>query len=599
MSNVGWWTRTGARLVTVIALILGVSTAFAADKHEPTMYREVRLKLSDWEARTLQQADASFAKEDFKGAWAKYERFVKENPRSEGVSYALLRKGRCLQLSGRLNLAMDQYQEVIDFFPNDIRYAAAAYYYKGACQKADQEVSKAMNTWAELTKYPPYKREPLAADAINTLAEWLLKEKEDRVTEAIEHFWDVAVEFRPTKRDDPHGNKDESQRAMKHVVDHYVRRAPDEAQLRKFYHAMRGCYDYHGDGFPPEPSGLVEDRQYWAWVMRMVDGYRRHGNLDAAKRKEVFGYWAQQAEGRFGDWDRYQMTKADWFLVANGDTKAWMRRLDEQFDAHQKQGDWQRVLMWISHYAGADKVEKVKEYYGKLDFAKMENGTIIELLRVMADRLKDPTLAGNVFTKIRIDELEDRALGDLAAYLWKREMPDKAKRLCQAFDNENAGKYMLLGFLKRGESDADIQEALDLADELMGVEEYSSSAAFIKGDILFEREDYKPAIAAYQLSEDFPRNAYQVAECYMRLGRLRSAIEELSVIERLVEKPKDKAAAVWQAAHYYGQAKEAKQQVSAMRKLTRAYKGTGYDSKAHVWLEDHNLKTGGGRVADD
>ncbi|MFW5882084.1 MAG: tetratricopeptide repeat protein [Planctomycetota bacterium] len=593
------WTRAGMRLVAVIALVLGVSVASAADKHEPTMYREVRLKLSDWEARTLQQADASFAKGDFKGAWAKYERFVKENPRSKGVSYALLRKGRCLQLSGRLNLAIEQYQEVIDFFPNDIRYAAAAYYYKGACQRADQEVGKAMNTWAELTKYPPYKREPLAAGAINTLAEWLLKEKPDRVTEAIEHFRDVAVEFRPTERDDPHGNKGESQRAMKYVVDHYIRRAPDEGQLRKFYHEMRGCYRYHGSDFPQEPKDLLDDRQYWHWVMRMVDGYRRHGDLNAAKRKEVFGYWAQQADGRFGDWDEYQMTKADWYLVADGDTTAWMRRLDEQFDAHQKQGDWQRILTWISHYAEADQVEKVKEYYGKLDFAKMENGTIIQLLRVMADRLEDRTLAGNVFSKIRIDELDDRALGELASYLWKREMPDRAKRLCQAFENENAGKFMLLGFLQRGENETDIQEALDLADELMGVEEYSSSAAFIKGDILFEQKDYKKAIPAYQLSEDFPRNAYQVAECYMRLGRLDSAIEELNVIEGLVEKPNDKAASVWQAAKYYGQAKKAKQQVSAMRKLTRTYKGTGYDSKAHVWLEDHNLKAGGGRVADD
>ncbi|NBU11794.1 MAG: hypothetical protein EBS84_22820, partial [Proteobacteria bacterium] len=49
----------------------------------------------------------------------------------KATSYAILRKGRSLQLLDKRFEAIKIYQEVLDFFPNDIKYAAPALYLIG------------------------------------------------------------------------------------------------------------------------------------------------------------------------------------------------------------------------------------------------------------------------------------------------------------------------------------------------------------------------------------------------------------------------------------------------------------------------------------
>ena len=46
--------------------------------------------------------------------------------------------GRCLHQLEKRNAAIKAYQDVVDYFPDDVRYAAAALFYIGECHGAER-----------------------------------------------------------------------------------------------------------------------------------------------------------------------------------------------------------------------------------------------------------------------------------------------------------------------------------------------------------------------------------------------------------------------------------------------------------------------------
>ena len=64
---------------------------------------------------------------------------------------------------GDMDKAIDEYEEVLDYFPNVINYASAALYRIGQCHWKNGDIKKAMKAWAEMANDKDYSRHPLAA----------------------------------------------------------------------------------------------------------------------------------------------------------------------------------------------------------------------------------------------------------------------------------------------------------------------------------------------------------------------------------------------------------------------------------------------------
>ena len=105
-------------------------------------------KLDTFESLNLEDADKLFAKRDHKGAFAVYKAYSFEFTKSAALPYVLLRMGRCLHLVEKRNAAIKAYQDVVDYFPDDIVYAAAALYYIGECHGQNGDDAKKTATWA-------------------------------------------------------------------------------------------------------------------------------------------------------------------------------------------------------------------------------------------------------------------------------------------------------------------------------------------------------------------------------------------------------------------------------------------------------------------
>ncbi|MEJ6718154.1 MAG: tetratricopeptide repeat protein, partial [Akkermansiaceae bacterium] len=117
-------------------------------------------KLDTFEGVNLEDADKLYGKKDYKGAFAAYKAYSFEFAKSEALPYVLLRMGRCLQKVEKRNAAIKVYQDVVDYFPDAVRYAAAALYHMGECHGLNGDDAKKTAVWAKMVKDDDYVTQP-------------------------------------------------------------------------------------------------------------------------------------------------------------------------------------------------------------------------------------------------------------------------------------------------------------------------------------------------------------------------------------------------------------------------------------------------------
>ena len=116
-------------MVGMLAFVLVAGEARGEKAGQEILYpSKAYAKLDTFEALNLEDADKLYGQCDYKGAYAAYKAYSFEFGRSPALSYVLLRMGRCLHQLGKRNAAIKSYQDVVDYFPDDVRYAAAALY---------------------------------------------------------------------------------------------------------------------------------------------------------------------------------------------------------------------------------------------------------------------------------------------------------------------------------------------------------------------------------------------------------------------------------------------------------------------------------------
>jgi len=560
-------------------------------------------KLDTFEGLNLEDADKLYGKKDFKGAYAAYKAFSFEFPKSKALPYVLLRMGRCLHNLDKRFQAITAYQDVVDYFPDDVRYAAGALYYIGVCHQQNGDVDKQTAVWARMVKDDDYVSQPNSGSALVHLASAM--DKLEKFEEATEYRWRTAVNFATS-------NEQAAREARDAVIWHYVCRSPNHEKLKEFYTASGAFGDRYG-----KPDNPEEDGRYWR---RVLDTATSGGDKENACR-----YWAGKFGNRFADNDELRIKLFNVQLAYEKDLNAWAAKMDKQFSKQPATVD--RVAGWVRNFHGAspelelafamkhggplmasaepDKLHRVMEnmrwnrdkFYEKWVATRVSGLKPLEKVALM-NRLRHPCglheQAKSVLRQVNIAGMTDeqiKGIGDFAAeYLPEEDVLRYYARMKDA----TAASYARFMYYGGNFSNhiRNAEKALAEVPVLRKAPKYAGQDLSWKEAILWRRMGrYEEAIKAYRAANKQPDSTWAVTDCLVAMKNYAGAIKNVEGLESVKATA---AAACLKIADIYKIAGDKGKEVEQLRLVLRRYPKTGQSSEAHQRLEGYGVKLIGG-----
>lgn len=561
-----------------------VCSGYAQRIREVSITDVDRKQLDPFEQQNLARADKLFDDKQYRAAAAEYDAFLLEFPQSAALPYALLRKSRSIHLDNKRFQAIKSYQEVLDYFPNRVDYAAPALYYIGDCHWENGDVRNAVIAWRRMADDPQYSRNYLACNALVMLAENF--ERNEDFPQAMRYFSQAASTFRRS-------NPDVARNAMQKVVDYYFRIQPNLQRLRQFFSEAQG-FSHHAQNLPEDEAEV--SRLFWRFV---VNQFRRYGDqfreTEDNARKAFYSYWAKVMHDLYPDWDDFQFARIESQYRADGNQRNKFRDIDRFMKRPENRGNQSTIIKAIRLCEG--NTEKMNEYYAMLDFDKLDNDLKINLVFVLIG-LENFSMARNAFARIDLANMTDAERRSLMRRLWEptRQGLDEEciVRTGESFTNLDNGRMELMEFYYRHRTTT---EAAPLVEYLRQNPAHASRALYLLG-IMYQRESkFEEAITTLHDADNPPDNLFRIVDCYDRLDRLNMAAETTIQIENFF--PGSASRAALRRAYLYRDAKMEDQYIAGLRHIMNKYPKSSQSSTAHVELQRLGVdKVGGGVAAE-
>lgn len=579
--------RTCSQVTLVVLFMLGCAMgwprAAMAGRNIQQVEGEVYLpnaeydKLDRFEALALDKADKIYSEAKYRQALAEYDSFLREYPRSSATPYVVLRKGRCLHKDDKRNAAIRQYSEVLDYFPTVAEYAGAALYYQGLAAMENGDEDKAIKYWSQMAQDKGYSKQPLAAGAINKLADNLVAK--GKVEPATAYYWQVAVDFRQAY-------PQAADYARQQAINFYVRTSPNEPKLRALF---AQSWALKNQQFTEEQ--LVANFDYWDDLRgRVALAGATFTDKEEELRSRFYAYWAKALDGKFPDRDDYRIAVIGFQKLADKDIPSWTRRLDDQFLKGGKTDDSERIAKWVVAFHTVKA--KMMEYYNRVDFSKMSNAQIVWMMKALYDTGTQGPMARNVFGKLNLGKMPDEEKVELARWLWEKDA-DCGKQICESAQDKDLGKHELLDHYHHVR---DTKNGLPLADQLVGSPRFATDSLYKKGEMLEWSNKYAEAIVAYRQVNDQPNNLWRIASCYEKMGQIDKAITQLQEVENFFKDFSGQAAL--KIAKVYKRNNLQEKSIAAFRRVLIKYPQTPQSADAHTELESMGITRIRGGVGD-
>ena len=122
--------------------------------------------LSEEERHQMTRAERYVDQKDYKSALSEYELFLQLHGKSDAASYAQFMFAECTRRLGKVNTAIDEFRNVIDYFPDSID-AGTAQYSIGVCLVQGGDAEKAAVAFEKVVEKWP--KEDFGAQARNEL----------------------------------------------------------------------------------------------------------------------------------------------------------------------------------------------------------------------------------------------------------------------------------------------------------------------------------------------------------------------------------------------------------------------------------------------
>ena len=569
--------RMRSSLLLIAVLVGGAGAGEAAElAGQEILYPGAAFaKLDTFEGLNLEEADKLFGKADFKGAYAAYKAYSFEFAKSRALPYVLLRMGRCLHKLDKRHAAIKDYQDVVDYFPDDVRYAAAALYYIGECHGQNGDEAKKTAVWARMVKDDGYVTQPNSGTALTYLG--VAMEKLGKFEEATEYHWRTAVAFLKT-------NQNAAAAARSAVISHYVTRNPNHDKLKEFYVAASG-FDGAGRG-TDKPE---DDHRYWTTV------------LDAALRikeqpeqqEKVCSYWSAKMGDRFADDDELRRRWCDVQMVVEKDGASWLARMEKQFA--EKPATLARVLQWCNYYQADPTLRSA--FFAKHSKAFLVGMKPDEQMALMG-KLRHPLGMHEevqaVMRAVRIQDLSDEELQGFARFAadyqpeeeilrYFGRMKDKLFAAKARFDYYNGRSFRNRPFMEK---------ALAEIPELQKSPKYAEGLTWAKAQLLQGLGRHDEAIQAFRAANRQPDSTWEIANCMVALKQYDQAVKTVRELEAVGGATASRASL--KIADIYRIAGDKGKEVTQLRSVLRRYPKSGESSEAHNRLESYGVALTGG-----
>lgn len=562
------------RSIIGLALVLGF-VGGSAGAEEITFPGERMAKLDTFEALNLEEADKLFGKKDYKGAYAAYKAYSFEFAKSAAMPYVLLRMGRCLHLLEKRNAAVKGYQSVVDYFPDDVRYAAAALYYIGECHGQNGDIAKKTAVWARMVKDDEYVAQPNSGTALTFLGGEM--EKLGKHDEAADYQWRTAVAFLQS-------NPKAAETARRAVIAHYVRRSPNHEKLKEFYVAASGF-----DGRGQKTEKPEEDARYWSMVLATASD----GRIEKEVREKACAYWTAKMGDRFVENDALRKQWIDALLVHEKSTESWLARLEKQYGAQP--ATLARVIQWCGYFGREDKARSA--FYAKESKAFLGSLKNEEKMRLM-NQLRHPLgmheEAQSVMRSVSTNGMSDEELKTYAGFVANYEpeevimgyyarMKDKLFAAKCRFDYFKARTHR-----NRPNAEKALAEipALKKSPDYAGVE-----LSWAEGQLHQGIGNYEEAIKAYNAANKQPDSTWAVTECYLGMKNYPQAIK---TVRELQSVKATASRAAFKIADIYRVSGDKGKEVDQLRLVLKQFPKSGESSEAHRRLESYGVALVGG-----
>ena len=538
---------------------------------------EAFAKLDTFEGVNLEDADKLFIAKDFNGAYAAYKAYSFEFPKSKAVPYVQLRQGRCLHKLDKRNAAIKAYQDVVDYFPDDVAYAAAALYYIGECHGQNGEEEKQTAVWARMVKDEGYVTQPNSGTALIHLGTEM--QKLGKHEEAAEYQWRTAVAFLKT-------NPNAADAARKAVIRQYVVRSPNHEKLKEFYIAASGFDGQGRDTGKPE-----EDARYWTAVMYYV----LDKNEDAAAREKSCAYWTAKMADRFTDNDDLRRLWCDATLVHEKDPAGWQARMEKQFA--MKPATIARVVQWCGYlmpdpaYRSAFFAKQTKPM-----LASMKPAELMDLMGNLQHPHQMHEEAQLIMRAVRTDGMTDEEIKRFAMLAANYQTEEEVLRhLARIKDKAFATKARFDYYLSRSYRNPPYMEkALIEIPELLKSPKYADGLTWTKATLLQGLGRHEEAIEAFRAANRQPDSTWEIAQCLRALKQYDQAIKTVSELESLGGPIASRASL--EVANIYQSSGDKAKEIGQLRTVLRRYPKTGESGTAHDRLESYGVALVGGEA---
>lgn len=566
-------------------------------------------KLDTFESLNLEDADKLFNKKDYKGAFAAYKAYSFEFTRSEALPYVLLRMGRCLHLLEKRNSAIKSYQDVVDYFPDDIVYAAAALYYIGECHGQNGEETKKTATWARMVKDDDYVQQPRSGTALSYLGTTMAKL--ERFNEAAQYQWRTAVAFRRT-------NERAAQGARSAVLYHYAVRSPDHTKLKEFYIGAGGW-----DGRGQKTENPQEDSRYWSSVMDSV----LRSKVSAEKKESLSRFWSGQFASLFPKDDGLRIKLFALQLIFEKDPEAHSLKLAKQLKSGEvnlgrvgtfaraiardtkrqfafasehggklvgttKPRDWMSLIGAIENTARAAFFEKhLVTQQGRLD--RKDKTYLMNELR----RYGMHSEAGIVLRGIRTNGMTDQELGEFAAFAGNYVTEEEFLQYVSRIKNKTAAAKSRYDYYndRSNRNPPNMEKALTEIPTLKKSPEYATmDLTFREAQLLQGVGRFEESIKTYRSANKQPESTWGITDCLIAMKQYGNAIKTVRDLEALGGTVASRASL--KAADIYKTAGDKSKEVAQLRSVLKRYPKSGESSVAHNRLESYGVALIGGEA---
>lgn len=290
--------------VATIGVFLLCGGRGAYGQWDGAMTPAMQRSMSQFESHAMNKAEGSWNKQQYRQAGVEYVAFAHEFPRSPATAYAMYRAARCLHLQEKLAEAAKAYDEVVNAYPTNVTIASPAIFFKGVCEAVTGDPSKAHATWKELLEDPDYKKHPLAAEALQRVADYYRGLNE--YVRVLVFTEKIATDYRTI-------NRDLAWRALQVMIQQHIKNKPDVKKVEELY---RKC-----GGFEGEPQkvadDLTKDWPFWTKVAALV---REHGGFPPewiGPRRDYYTYWAGIFLPLLAEKDSFRMDVVNWYMGAD------------------------------------------------------------------------------------------------------------------------------------------------------------------------------------------------------------------------------------------------------------------------------------------